>query len=151
MGTRFPGRLELPIHWGELDAFQHVNNLTYFRWFESGRMDYLARVGYLDQMEASGQGPILAHTDCRFRAPLAWPGAVIVQTGVEDLQEDRFLMRYRVSCQATGRLAAEGSGRMVSYDYRLGAKCPLPPAVRSAVEALEEAARRSSRNAPMIG
>ncbi len=141
MGTGFPRRLVLPIHWGEMDAFRHVNNLGYFRWFESGRMDYLACVGYLDHMKATGRGPILAHTECRFRAPLAWPGEVLVETGVEELTKDRFLMRYRVCCNASGRLAAEGSGRMVSYDYGAGSKCPLPPAVRSAIESLEAAAR----------
>lgn len=139
MSTRFPRSLVLPVHWGELDAFQHVNNLTYFRWFESGRMDYLRAVGYLAHMQATEQGPILAHTECRFRAPLGWPGEVRVETGVEDLAEDRFLMRYRVFSQESGLLAAEGSGRMVSFDYRQGCRCPLPPAVREAIEALEQA------------
>jgi acyl-CoA thioester hydrolase len=137
--TRFPCRLELPVHWGEMDAFQHVNNLSYFRWFESGRMDYLRRVGYLEHMEATGQGPILAHTECRFRAPLAWPERVLVEAGVEDIADDRFLMRYRVTGLSSGVLAAEGSGRMVGFDYRAGAKCALPPAVREAMELLESA------------
>jgi acyl-CoA thioester hydrolase len=136
MATRFPRRLELPVHWGEMDAFRHVNNLSYFRWFESGRMDYLQAVGYLEHMEATGQGPILAHTECRFRAPLAWPERVVVETGVEELELDRFLMRYRVRSSA-GVLAAEGSGRMVGFDYRANAKCPLPVAVLDAIRALE--------------
>lgn len=137
MGTRFPRSLELPVHWGEMDAFRHVNNLSYFRWFESGRMDYLRAVGYLDHMEATEQGPILAHTECRFRAPLAWPDAVLVETGIEDIGVDRFLMRYRVTGLSSGVLAAEGSGRMVSFDYGAGRKCPLPAAVLAAIEALE--------------
>ena len=66
------------------------------------------------------------------------------------MQHSNFSERTPIR-QEIRRLAAEGSGRMVSYDYGLGAKCPLPPAVRSAVLALEEAARRSSRNEPMIG
>jgi acyl-CoA thioester hydrolase len=139
VSTRFPRRLELPVHWGELDAFQHVNNLSYFRWFESGRMDYLRHVGYLAHMEATGQGPILAHTECRFRAPLAWPDRVLVETGVEEIGADRFLMRYRVTGLGSGVLAAEGSGRMVSFDYGQGTKCPLPAGVRNAMEALERA------------
>ncbi len=139
MPTRFPRRLELPVQWGEMDAFQHVNNLTYFRWFESGRMDYLQAIGFLDHMLASGQGPILAHTECRFRAPLAWPGRVAVETGVEDVERDRFLMRYRVVDLDTGTVAAEGSGLMVSFDYRAGGKCDLPDAVRQAILEIEGA------------
>ncbi len=137
MATRYPCRLELAVQWGEMDAFGHVNNLTYFRWFESGRMDYLRQVGYLAHMEATGQGPILAHTECRFRAPLAWPDGVLVETGVEELDVDRFLMRYRVTALSSGVVAAEGSGRMVSFDYRSGGKCPLPTAVREAILRIE--------------
>ena len=137
MGTRFPRRLELAVHWGELDALKHVNNLTYFRWFESGRMDYLLHVGYVEHMEATGQGPILAHTECRFRVALSWPERVLVETGVEDLGEDRFLMRYRVSSLTRGVVAAEGSGRIVSLDYGLECKCPVPEAVRAAIQQLE--------------
>ncbi len=140
MGTRYPRRIELSVQWGELDALQHVNNLTYFRWFESGRMDYFHHIGYLEHMEATGQGPILAHTECRFRAPLGWPERVLVETGVDDIGADRFLMRYRITAVSSGVLAAEGSGRMVSFDYRAGGKCPLPPSIRAAILALEEGA-----------
>ena len=136
-GTRYPRRLELPVQWGEMDALAHVNNLTYFRWFESGRMDYFEHVGMQDHMHATGEGPILAHTECRFRAPLTWPDRVLVETGVEDIGVDRFLMRYRITALSSGVLAAEGSGRIVNYDYRAGAKCPLSPGVRAAIERLE--------------
>ena len=135
--TRFPSRIALPVAWGEMDAFQHVNNVTYFRWFESGRIHYLQQVGYLDHMKRTGLGPILASARCRFRAPLAWPDTVTVQTGVEDLGPDRFTMRFRVVSGELGVLAAEGDGLMVSYDYGQGCKCPLPAAVRAAILAWE--------------
>lgn len=114
-----------------------ADRLTYFRWFESGRMDYLREVGYLGHMAATRQGPILAHTECRFRAPLAWPERVAVETGVDDVGADRFLMRYRVTALSSGVVAAEGSGRMVGFDYAVGGKCPLPPAVRAAILEIE--------------
>lgn len=33
----YPVRIEVPVAWGELDAFGHVNNTAYFRYFESAR------------------------------------------------------------------------------------------------------------------
>ena len=30
--------IETPVAWGEMDAFQHVNNIVYFRYFESARI-----------------------------------------------------------------------------------------------------------------
>ena len=31
----FPVLIAWPVQWGDMDAFQHVNNTVYFRWFES--------------------------------------------------------------------------------------------------------------------
>ena len=34
----FPLVVEIPVQWGDQDAFGHVNNAAYFRWFESARI-----------------------------------------------------------------------------------------------------------------
>ncbi len=39
--------IETPVAWGEMDAFQHVNNIVYFRYFESVRIAYFEKIGYL--------------------------------------------------------------------------------------------------------
>ena len=39
--TDFPTTVTLPVQWGDQDAFGHVNNTVYLRWFESAR--YLSR------------------------------------------------------------------------------------------------------------
>lgn len=31
---------EIPVAWGEMDALQHVNNVVYFRYFETARIDF---------------------------------------------------------------------------------------------------------------
>ncbi|MCB1009052.1 MAG: acyl-CoA thioesterase [Acidobacteria bacterium] len=135
--TRFPVTLDLPVQWGEMDFYRHVNNAVYFRWFESARMAYFRRIGW-DVVEAeSGVGPILHSTTARFRAPLEYPDSVRVATGVVELAVDRFTMLYRVESATLARVAAEGSGVIVSFDYRSNAKAPLPEAVRAAIEALE--------------
>jgi acyl-CoA thioester hydrolase len=40
----YPVVIEIPIAWGEMDAFQHVNNIFYFRYFESARIAYFGRL-----------------------------------------------------------------------------------------------------------
>ena len=65
----YPVVIDEQVVWGEMDAFQHVNNTVYFRYFESARIAYFGAVGYLEWMKAEGSGPILASTRCRFRRP----------------------------------------------------------------------------------
>ena len=136
----FPVRIEIPVAWGEMDAFGHVNNVAYFRYFESARIAYFAAVGYLDLMRDTGVGPILAATECRFRLPLEYPDTVTVGARVTEVHEEGFLMRYLVVSRAHGRAAAEGSGRIVSYDYEQKRKAPLPTALRERLAELESCA-----------
>ena len=36
----YPVVIQESVLWGEMDAFQHVNNTVYFRYFESDFLDY---------------------------------------------------------------------------------------------------------------
>src|SRR5688500_16571606 len=92
----FPVVIDIPIAWGEMDAFGHVNNAVYFRYFESARIACFERLGLATTLAGSDVGPILASTHCRFRMPLRYPDTVAVGTRVDDVGVDRFLMRYRV-------------------------------------------------------
>ena len=132
----FPVTIEHPVRWGDMDAFAHVNNTVYFRYFEHVRIACFERIGFIDTMHGSGIGPILARTSCAFRVPLEYPDTVTVGTRITDVGEDRFTMLYRVWSHRKQVIAAEGDGRMVVFDYRAGQKAPLPPAVRAAIEAL---------------
>ncbi len=134
----WPVSLVVPVAWGEMDAFGHVNNVTYFRYFESARIEYFRTITFLDDgTKPAGVGPILAHTECRFRIPLTWPATLRVAARVSDLETDRFLMRYAVFEEATGNLAAEGTGRIVTFDYARGTKAPVPEAVAARIRELE--------------
>ena len=123
--------VQLPLTWGQMDAFKHVNNTQYFRWFEDARIAYFGTFGFFEHMEAHQVGPILAQTQCRFMAPLTFPDRVHVGTRVEDIGDDRFTMLYRVVSEARDLVAADGSGRIVMFDYGANAKAPIPPAIRA--------------------
>ena len=108
------------VHWGEMDAFSHVNNVTYFRYFETARIAYFDAIGYRESMEEHGVGPILASTSCTFRRPLSYPDDLVVGAGVSDVSEDGFTMQYAVWSSQLGTVAARGEGAIVNYDYRGG-------------------------------
>lgn len=126
--------LDIPVRWGDMDAFGHVNNTVFFRFFESARIEYLRAIGFVGG--GDGVGPILASTHCRFRRPVAFPDTVRVGARTTAVDEDRFTMEYRLVSEALGEVAAEGGGVVVSYDYGEARKAPLPAAVRERIAAL---------------
>jgi acyl-CoA thioester hydrolase len=133
----YPVVITVPVAWGDMDAFQHVNNTVYLRYFESGRIAYFEKIDYMGLLGTSGLGPILASTQCRFRIPLTYPDTVDIGTRVADIGEDRFLMQYVVVSRNHGKIAAEGDGLIVSFNYRENKKAPLPEEVRQRIAKLE--------------
>lgn len=129
--------IDTPVAWGEMDAFGHVNNTVYFRYFESARIAYFDRVSINESMAETGLGPILASTQCQFKAPLKYPDNIQIATRVTDLAEDRFTMLYYVKSMNTGRVVAQGEGLIVFYDYNNNCKHALPEHIKVQIIALD--------------
>lgn len=137
---RCPVIIETPVAWGQMDAFRHLNNTAYFRFFESGRIAYFERLHLLESMEATGVGPILAATSCRFKIPLTYPDTVSIGTRVSTIEADRFTMEYCVVSHRHGKVAAEGNGLIVCFNYNENKKAPVPAELKKQIEELEASA-----------
>ncbi len=141
----FPVRISLAVQWGEMDSYGHVNNTVYFRWFESARMEYFARLEWPAVERDTGVGPILHSTRARFRAPLVWPDTIEVATRVTNVLSDRFTMLYEVRSRSLDRVVAEGEGTIVAFDYGRLEKAPLPESIRARIEELELATAEEAK------
>jgi acyl-CoA thioester hydrolase len=135
----YPVVVEVPVMWGEMDAFQHVNNVVYFRYFENARIVYSERAGLHAFKEQSGIGPILGSTSCRYKFPLTYPDIVSVGAKTVHFAEDRFTMQYVVVSHRHRKIAAEGDGVIVIYDYLNNKKTAMPDEIRRRLTALEKA------------
>ncbi len=133
----FPVAIQLPVQWGEQDAFGHVNNVTYFRWLESARIAYLERVKMGHDLQKTGIGPILAAIKCDYRRQLTYPDSVIVGARVTRIGRSSLTMQHAVFSVAQSAMIAEGEGVIVAFEYATNRSCPLPDDVRRAMEALE--------------
>src|SRR3954470_5208453 len=138
--TDYPVVVELPVVWGEMDSYRHVNNAVYFRYFETARLEYFRRLGWFEYEAETGVGPILQATSARFRRPLTYPDTIWVAARVTDVQEDRFTMEHRLVSRKLAAVAAEGTGTVVTYHYGRGAKTPVPEELRRRITELEATA-----------
>jgi acyl-CoA thioester hydrolase len=123
-----------------MDAFQHINNTRYFRFFEDARIAYFEKIGILEFMENHNIGPILASTRCDFRAPLTYPGRIQIAAWVDAIETKHFNMKYRVYSEDLDKVAAEGDAVIVTYDYSSGKSCEIPEPIVSRINELEACA-----------
>jgi acyl-CoA thioester hydrolase len=138
----YPVVIQLPVQWGEMDSYRHVNNVVYFRYLESARLEYFRRLGWFEYEQETGIGPILAATQARFRRALTYPDTISVGARVVDVGEDRFTLDHRIVSQAQGVIVTEGQGTVVVYHYPERKKVPLPEELRRRIAALEASVPR---------
>jgi acyl-CoA thioester hydrolase len=134
----YPVVVEFPVAWGEMDAFGHVNNVHFFRYFENARIAYASKVMLHEHRDQTGIGPILFSTSCRYRHPLTYPDTLSVGAKVVSMEEDRFTMKYLIVSHKLGKVAAEGEGVIVTFDYRENRKTAIPEVIRQRVLELEK-------------
>lgn len=133
----YPVEIEIPIAWGEMDAFQHVNNIIYFRYFESARVAYFNKINLMKWLEETGIGPILASTECKFRFPLTYPDKISAGAKVIHIEEDRFVMKHAVASHQHHKIAAEGEGVVVCYNFREKKKTRIPNEIKERIQNIE--------------
>lgn len=135
--NRWPVSLVIPVQWGDMDSFQHVNNVSYLRWFESARIAWFERAGLMERMPDIG--PILARQTIDYRIPLVYPDSVRASATATKLGNTSFTMGQRLESVRQGKIAADGEAVVVMVDYRVNRKVPLGDALRARIQALEAA------------
>lgn len=135
--TGFPVTFETPIPWGDLDLFQHVNNVAYFRYFQDARLKYFETIGLMDMHRDQGIGPILYSTDARFKEQLSYPNNIVVGARVSEMRTSSFVLEYAVEVVG-GDQVAEGSSVNLVYDFNAMQKVPIPAVLRERICSLEQ-------------
>ena len=133
----YPVVVEQAVVWGEMDAYQHVNNVVYFRYFENARLEYFRRLDWAILEAETGVGPILHSTQARFRKPLSYPDRIAIGARITKVDEDRFTLHHRIVSERLGAVSTEGEGVIVTFHYARGEKVPVPEELRRRIGALE--------------
>ncbi len=132
----------LPVQWGDQDAFGHVNNVTYFRWLESARIDLLAACPSQVTMAGSGPGPIVASLTCDYRRQLHFPDQVLIGSRVDRIGRSSADLVHAIVSVEQQEVVAEGRCVIVVYDYTSRRVCRIPEDLRQAFEQSMELVRQ---------
>lgn len=125
----------LPVQWGEQDAFGHVNNIVFFRWFESARIDLLNDFHSAVTMSGSGLGPILASIKCDYRRQLRFPDTVYVGSKITRVGRSSADISHAIVSTQQVEVVAEGVSVIVIFDYTAQRVTRIPDDLREQFEA----------------
>jgi len=125
--------LDLPVQWGDMDAFQHVNNTRFFRFFESARIHYFQALNLHAFFAGSRLSFILAKTGCTFIAPLTFPDTIRVGCRVVRTTPSRIEQEYLLHSNKLDTASALGTASLVAFDYQGMTRSEFPAQVLETV------------------
>ncbi|MCR9199276.1 MAG: acyl-CoA thioesterase [Planctomycetaceae bacterium] len=117
----------LPLQWGDMDAFGHVNNVVYIRWYESSRIDLLNSFDTEASMAPGGLGPILASITCDYKRQLHYPDTVHIGGRVGRTGRTSFDLEHAVYSEQLDAIAATGKSVVVLFNYDTNRPVRIPP------------------------
>ena len=125
----WPTQTRIPIQWGDMDAFSHVNNVIYIRWFETARIELFRKmwgnkgISLQEILNGNGVGPILANFNINYHLPLLYPDTVLINTRVSRVGNSSFGVSHKLFSKNNGdKLIATGDSIVVMYDYKKNEK-----------------------------
>ena len=127
--------LAIPTRWMDNDTYGHVNNVTYYSYFDTVVNEHLIREGGLDIRSSDVVG-FVVETSCRFYRALSFPETIdaairVVKLGRSSVTYDIALFR-----QDDATPAATGRFVHVWVDRATSTPADIPPRIRAALEPL---------------
>jgi acyl-CoA thioester hydrolase len=127
--------LPIATRWMDNDSYGHVNNVTYYSYFDTAVNEHLIRCGGLDIRYGSAIG-YAVETSCRFAKPLSFPETVDVGLRVARLGTSSVTYEIAIFRRADDEPAASGRFVHVWVDRATERPVPIPPRIRAALEPL---------------
>ena len=115
------------VRWGDMDAFGHVNNIMYFRYFEQCRVNWLSKIGRAEAVTEVVEGPVIVSTHANYLRPLHYPATVSISMYGSTPGRSSFNSYYEIRDASNEEiLYTTGEAKIVWVDQKIGKSVPLP-------------------------
>jgi len=119
---------EIPLRWGDMDAFGHVNNTLYLRYCEEARFLWLAERNISVSPESY---PVVVTIECSFLRPVFYPDTLRLDCTAAEPGRSSFMAYYKMyTLGDPNQPAAEASSKIVWVNGQ-GKSRPLPESIRA--------------------
>ena len=131
----FAHYLEIATRWADGDVYGHVNNATYYSYFDTLVNRMLIERNLLDPAKSAAIG-VAVETSCRFFASLSFPD--VIDAGLRVSNIGNSSVRYEIALFRRGENAPAATGHFVHVyvDRATRRPVPVPAEVRAGLEPL---------------
>lgn len=114
---RYPFEFPINIAWGDMDAFGHVNNVMYAKYFETARADLFSKEEFWNtKSSVLEEGPVLVKMEMEYRKQVKYPATILVTLGIPEITKRGF----KVACTMWENeiCCASGIAEILWFDFQ---------------------------------
>jgi acyl-CoA thioester hydrolase len=140
--TGFPHFLEIPTRWMDNDAYQHVNNVVYYSYFDTAVNRFLIDKGVLD-IHADKIVGLVVDTGCSYFRSISFPDTVHVGMRVAKLGNSS--VRYELALYRNDETQPAAAGHFVHVyvDRETNRSITIPDPVRAVLAKITSSSRET--------
>jgi len=131
----YPHFQPISTRWHDNDLYGHVNNVTYYSYFDSAVNAYLIEVGGLNIHQGAVVGFVVS-SSCDYFASIAFPERIEIGLRVGKLGNSSVQYELAVFKQGEEQACAAGRFVHVFVDRQSNRPVPIPERLRAALAAL---------------
>lgn len=117
------------VLWGEMDAFNHINNVIYFRYFETGRVEYFNRTNLWQLFIDNNIRIVVGKLECNYLREVVHPSEIEISVGLKKIGNTSLTVHHKVVCN--NQIVAHGEGIIVATCPTTGKSTPWTDALRN--------------------
>ena len=125
----------ITTRWKDNDIYGHVNNVTYYSYFDTVANQYLIEQGGLD-IHAGAIVGFVVNSGCNYHAPIAFPDKL--QGGLRVNRLGTSSVEYGIAIFKEGETQAVADGHFVHVfvDKASNQSVPIPDTLKAALQAI---------------
>ena len=132
--TEFPHFLAIPTRWMDNDAYQHVNNVVYYSYFDTAVNHFLINMGVLNYDDKIVG--LVADTGCSYFSSISFPDTVHVGVRVAKLGNSSVRYELAIYRNDEEQPAAAGHFVHVYVDRGSNRSVAIPDTVRAVLSTI---------------
>ncbi len=133
----------IQVRFGDTDQLGHINNVSYFSYFEHGRLAYLEELdligALLDTSETSDSVIVSANMECHYLRQVYYGEKVTLGVRISRIGTSSADFEYALVTGDNETLSAVGRGAIVYINRHTGKSRPLPEKLRDIIRSFEQA------------
>lgn len=122
------------VIWNDMDAFNHVNNVVYYRYAEAARIHYLTEA----QSFSAETTTVLAQSSCNYLRPVTYPDTLLIGVRTKKLGNTSIVMDYCYYSTAQQAVVATADSVIVRLNKDGSAKAPWTEKERNTILDFEQ-------------